>query len=645
MIPIICILGILVGIYLLCYYGIYYGINKYKYMNVKRKIDLLLAKSNGAQLLWLLILSALCLSLALFVSYYVFGDGKVPWQDVVAIFLDPGCFGGPGEHDFFRLSLALLSVFLFSALLVSVFTNLFENIREAAQSGNRRYRLRDPVIILGYCPQVPAMLAAIRARNRLSPIVIVDEEKPELEGDFIFYKAARDSMADLRGIVARYAEEIYVMGDPEDPAHDEKNLRAMEILRKLCVYAPRDIYCYVTLADYTTTEVIQYSRQKPVESRLLVDTVNVYEYEAEQLLLGFLNPFNEDEQKNKEEQENKVEQEKRAPFLPVLHSGDKRRLHLLIIGTGRMAQAVAYTAAHLCHYPNFAECGARTLITFVGEDMRGWQRHLQASRPALFAMSHQTFVSADGTTETTPLSGRDILDVEWQFVDAAASSPLVREMMLPDADTVLRVVVCHAETQRNIATALHLPRQVYETSPVAVYAPQGSAVLEQAKETGMYGDLVRFGQGGEEMLDPLFVRRAERGKRVNLVYHRAYVDGNCWNEELAWRGISEADKYSSIYCGNAMLLRRDCIALPTNPLPFLLPEEYRQGMEMEHRRWMMSELLMGFAPAPVTNKARFEHADLVPFDELPSEEQGKDWILMKEWSYIIEGRTNGNDGV
>lgn len=589
-------------------------------MNIKRKLDQLLAKSNGAQLLWLLILSALCLSVALFVSYHVFGDGKVPWQDVVAIFLDPGCFGGPGEHDFFRLGLALLSVFLFSALLVSVFTNLFENIREAAQSGNRRYRLRNHVIILGYCPQVREMLKDID--TTFSSIVIVDEKKPDVEGNFIFYKAARDSWEDLRRIRAEYAEEIYVMGDPEDPAHDEKNLRAMTILRSLCAEADHDIPCYVTFADYTTTEVIQYSRQKPTESRLLVDTVNVYEYEAERLLV--------------DDYRSCYSGQKYIEFLPGLDKEDKRHLHLLIVGTGRMAQAVAYTAAHLCHYPNFAECGARTLITFVGEDMRSWQQHLQASRPALFAMSHQTFVSADGTKEKIPPTGRNILDVEWQFVDAAASSSLVRGMVHPAADTVLRIVVCHADAQRNISDALHLPRQVYEASRVAVYVPQDSAVLRQAKDTGMYGDLVLFGQGCGEISDALFKRRAARGKRVNLIYHNSYVDPNCFNEEQAWRAISEADKYSSVYCGNAMTLRKRCFSmLGAHRLP--MPTDFRPIYEAEHRRWMMSELLMGFSPAPVTNKKRFEHADLVPFDELPPGEQEKDRILINNMNYILYG--------
>ena len=156
-------------------------------MLIKRKIDQLLAKSNGMQLVWLMALSALCLAIAMFVAYLVYDDGKVTWQTVVAIFLDPGCFGGPGEHDFFRLSLAILSVFLFSALLVSVFTNVCENIREAAQNGSRRYALRDHVLIIGADKRLEGILRALVGEGRTA--VVMAEAKPDVDASVgsIFY--------------------------------------------------------------------------------------------------------------------------------------------------------------------------------------------------------------------------------------------------------------------------------------------------------------------------------------------------------------------------------------------------------------------------------------------------------------------------
>ena len=590
-------------------------------MILKRKIDLLLAKSNGAQLMWLLGLSVASLAIAIVVAQWVFNDGTIVWQDVVAVFLDPGCFGGAGAHDWFRLILALLSVFLFSALLVSVFTNLFENIREAAQVGERRYALRGHVLILGHCAQLPVMVRALNAQGRT--VVVVDEERPEVDANFIFYKAARHSHADLATIGAERASAIYVMGDADDPAHDTKNLKALAILDDLCRQAPQPVHCYVTLADYATIEVLQYQRKAGATGQLLVDTVNAYEYEAEQLLVGDTSPASGAYSATASPAPSEV-------FLPVLRQGDERRAHIVIIGTGAMAQSVAYTVAHLCHYPNYAEGGQRTRITFIGEDMEAWQQHLVASRPALFALSHHTLVQADGHVVAHAPEGADFLDVEWQFVDAAPSAPMARRLLTPTPHEVLRVVVCQGDERQAINTALHLPRAVYGAAKLAVWLKRPSELVRRANLTGMYGHIEILGQGRGMQADPLFLRRSLRGMRVNFVYHRAYVNPQATDERQAWYAISEADKYSSIICGNALLVRQWCFEGHNHS-----EADRRAAYEAEHRRWVMSELIMGFRPAATTNKKVFEHADLVPFEELSAEEQGKDAILIDAMPYIL----------
>lgn len=572
-------------------------------MLIKRKIDQLLAKSNGMQLVWLMALSALCLAIAMFVAYLVYDDGKVTWQTVVAIFLDPGCFGGPGEHDFFRLSLAILSVFLFSALLVSVFTNVFENIREAAQNGSRRYALRDHVLIIGADKRLEGILRALAGEGRTA--VVMAEAKPDVDASvgYIFYCGHRDVLADLASARPEHASAIYIIGEEGEEDHDDLNLKCLDMLTELTQSARHDIKCYMTIRDYTTTEVFQYLKARPEGRLLLVDTINDNEYKAEQLLV------NSDRQ-----------------FTPILRSGDKRRAHFVIVGTGPIAQAVAYTAAHICHYANYCEAGLRTLITFVGEDMEQWRDRLVASRPALFAMSHYRLVHADGTVEVHQPEGGDFIDVEWQFVDAAETSPLARRIIEEQSDSATRVVVCHDDARSALESALHLPRRIYEEVRVAVYLPGSDRLIRRANATGMYGHIEVFGQMDGTLGDPLFCRRSLCGQRVNYVYHRAYAAEVMPTAEQAWYSICEADKYSSIFCANAMPLRRAC---------FDMEGDRRPIYEAEHRRWMMSELIMGFAPGAKTDKKRFIHADIVPFDDLTKEEQNKDQILIDAMDYIL----------
>ena len=57
--------------------------------------------------------------------------------------------------------------------------------------------------------------------------------------------------------------------------------------------------------------------------------------------------------------------------------------------------------------------------------------------------------------------------------------------------------------------------------------------------------------------------------------------------------------------------------------------------EAEHRRWMMSMLIMGTRRAKSAIKPDFIHNDIVPFDELTPEEQEKDKILIDAMPDIL----------
>lgn len=94
---------------------------------LKRKFDKLVASGKGTQLIWLMVISAIALGGALIYAL-VRGNAAFGWRETLAIFLDPGNFmlGASSGHEWFGLFMALLSIFLFSALLVSTFINVLE---------------------------------------------------------------------------------------------------------------------------------------------------------------------------------------------------------------------------------------------------------------------------------------------------------------------------------------------------------------------------------------------------------------------------------------------------------------------------------------------------------------------------------------
>lgn len=117
---------------------------------LKRNFDRLVASGKGTQLIWLLVISAIALGGAL-VYALIQGNSNFGWRETLAIFLDPGNFmlGARSGHVWFGLFMALLSIFLFSALLVSTFINVLENIGASVREGKRRYKFSHHILILG----------------------------------------------------------------------------------------------------------------------------------------------------------------------------------------------------------------------------------------------------------------------------------------------------------------------------------------------------------------------------------------------------------------------------------------------------------------------------------------------------------------
>jgi hypothetical protein len=166
-----------------------------------------------------------------------------------------------------------------------------------------------------------------------------------------------------------------------------------------------------------------------------------------------------------------------------------------------------------------------------------------------------------------------------------------------------------------------------------VYQDNNPVLVKEARNTGMFGNMIPFGEGLVES-DSLFLKRTAAGKRVNRLYDEEYGNPPAPDEDSAWKGLSQAHKLSSIASANFMPMVLRCFGLEPDRETFdKIPEDIMETIsETEHRRWMSSVLVMGYSPATKEQRKdksrmkylkdeKFIHLDIAPYDELKHEQK------------------------
>lgn len=663
-----------------------------KSSSLKRKLEEALSEGRGKQLLWLLVITVAVVLLFWGIGAFVFhGLGlRWSWKDTLALFLDPGSFPSEdGHHDIFRLLAVIAGMFLFSALLISVVSNIFENLAYSFKNGLSRYSHKDHILILGGGRQLVSMISALtdeRSEWKDNDIVVltsqpVDElrtrilsfpfpggqKQEDLSRRITFYFGGRDNDNELRNKgLAQNAKVIYIIGEDQEPNHDAVNIRCCKILQDICRGTDRKITCYLILQDYSTFDVYKYITDVETTegTDLRVDVVNYNEYLAERVLVAEHSGLNEISYP-------KIDY-RRIPFESGgfrieegIREKDNSFVHFVTAGMTDVAKAMALTAAHICHFPNFKEGKNRTVITFIDNGMKEKMDSFVSSLSNLFKLSHYRYVSFDEIEQPHVISHLpdmaygDFLDIEWEFIDGGIHSPGVRRLLekwAVEPDRSLSLAICLERQEDNTAEALHLPHIIYESGcPVFIHIQHYGDVLAQAKITNQFGNIFSFGMSLDIQGDPLFQSRAKKGQIVNFIYNQRNGDIKYPDQVSAWYTLPEAKKFSSIYCTNALNIRRRSYEVGNGRcLSSLTGGERYSLFDTEHRRWMMSELLLGYAPVSKAvldewktrrlstdsstkeaAKAEFSdlknnhfiHLDIAPYDDLIPDEQQKDELI------------------
>ncbi len=362
-------------------------------------------------------------------------------------------------------------------------------------------------------------------------------------------------------------------------------------------------------------------------------------------------------------------------------------VHLVIAGYSSFAEAFAINAALVAHYPNYCRnTDLRTRITIIDNGV------LEKSQAFIQRYSHlfnNSYYRTLNLTDPHPEcilhrpehegKRRDFVDVEWEFVDGDIRDDAVRQKLKEWSSSPRRqltIALCNEDHGRNVDEALSLPDDVYENGVSVMCNTDDSSLLAYARMEKRYAGVFPFGRD-ICTLDTMRMLKS-LAKRVNYAYNHAFslkpgdtvsaptsIDREVM--EAQWSGIRTLPKlYSNVF--NAMTLGTKMHSLGHDADDWkryyaMSREEIEILMEVEHNRWSVEELILGYRPVTDEEqvmveldmaegmenrqnlKKRFRdekiHYDLRAFDDLRDDVTGKnvniyDYVLTQSIPFIIK---------
>lgn len=340
------------------------------------------------------------------------------------------------------------------------------------------------------------------------------------------------------------------------------------------------------------------------------------------------------------------------------------RAHIVVFGMGQVAESVAINTALVAHFPNYVHNhDLRTRITIIDPAMEGlWEAFVQ-KYDTLFANSYYRVVNPGEPQAVRHFhepryagSREDFVDVEWEFVTANSAQDTVRRKLsywAADPQRVLTLVFANANTERSLAEATHLPTEVYtQDIPIYIYAREDS--LFRTVDTSRL-PLRPFGMQdrGYDTTLP-HIRMA---KIVNHIYDQFYLDNHNdmmlgdWQAqyaievdrtamEQAWGRLSAVKRQSSICNALTVATKMRSLGLKDSEWAdfySISVQDMELMAEVEHNRWCVEELVLGWRPCTDDEQAEVEqdislkeefkrqrvHYDLRAYNDLRPDSTGR----------------------
>ena len=655
---------------------------------VEKHFDRALYKGGAKQFYWLFGILAIATAIGLAFSPLFHVER---WR-VIELLLDPGSFSGSTENCgnvWFQFIVTLAGAITFTCLLINAIGNFMERRIDRIRHGNIAYEVDDHILIIGAGSMLVNLIKTLleKEENNKRDIVILTSrdaeevrahifsEIPKRESRNIYvYYGSRVRKDTLIKLDAYQTTAIYILGEDDEPAHDSINMKCYELLKDICSRSQRIIYCYMVLDRLTSIQLFYYNPQNPSTDKLRLTVVNSLESAAQRVLVS-----------------NEYRAGERYPTLDRsgIHIDDNKFVHFVIVGMSPIGYAMATTAAHVCHFPNFQSKGLRTKITFIQNDIRQEMNFFLGRFSELMKLSYWQYINPENPTlntesfpdaEYADLSSdpKGFLDIEWEFIDGGIETPQVRSYLeqcaLRNEETeVLTIALCDNDPETNTSAALFLPSIISEKQiPVFVYQPGGDQMLRLVKDTAPYTHLYPFGMK-TNALDKQYQERQRRAKRINLLY-KLEDEGKPFTKmpedsELVapWFAKQYAFQQSNMYAANSIPFKLRGVAIGIEEK--LTDKDIDLLAKIEHNRWNVERLLNGFRSYKLTERLTFKaileegdaktkkpleatlkknkntlfiHKDIAPYEELLPSSQNYDKAIVRNIQSVLKDNSYTN---
>ena len=514
----------------------------------------------------------------------------------------------------------------------------------------------------------------------------------EMDRIFVTYghRTVKDYYKDIH---LEAAEKIYVVGNRTRPEHDAINVECVdsicEYLKSLqSEHKPQRITCIFedldTYAAFKTTEIFSEIREMGID----FIPYNFYAGWARQVFV-----------KRSYKEKNKPDKEFRyqSVYGDGIKPDDEKYVHLVFVGTTYFSVAFAMEAAHLLHFPNFEKNNSlRTRITFIeknaDEELKIFatrNRHFFEVQPYYYRdLTEGYFPNVKDMHREKLLSPvykqKGFLDVEFEFIKGDAYSSNVQKLIKDWANEhkekqYLSIFLAMTNQRDNFTMGMNMPDEVYDNAvPVFIrqdraddfvtnlrsaddkemkYYRMEGVEPKEIERKGRYAHIYPFGMDDMAYFSDEFA--FYQAKLINYLYCNsdnnrfpdtlvlnALSDETIWNDaDKAWAGLKVSERWSNLYAAYSIRCKLDSLRAMrgldkddhSHDQSPLSPTEIEDIAKVEHNRWNVEKLLMGYRKAKPeedrhdhkeytkewksNKKNLYIHSDIRPFGDLDEVQQ------------------------